>query len=83
MRKNQNKCIICNRDSYKKSIFCKYHYEAYINLKKAYETWKERLNISFEEYLILIQKNPYSGKWVKEVASYLRKVGENDIRENI
>lgn len=77
--KNQSKCIICNRDNYKKSRFCKYHYEAYEKLEKAYKVWKERLNISYEEYLVLIQKNPYSGKWIKEVASYLRKVGKNDI----
>lgn len=76
---NQNKCIICGRDTYKKSIFCKYHYDAYEKLNRACEIWRERLNISCEEYLILIQKNPYSGKWVKEVASYLKKVGKIDI----
>ncbi len=79
MATENESCIICGKDIYKNSLFCKYHYEAYQNLREAYPVWRERLNITEEEYLILIQKNPYSGKWVKELATYLRKVKGFDI----
>jgi|Deesub1362A_J573_1020465.scaffolds.fasta_scaffold00001_326 hypothetical protein len=79
MKSSDEKCIICGKDVYKDRLFCRYHYEAYKNLREAYPIWKERLNITEEEYLILIQKNPYAGKWVKELATYLRKVKRFDI----
>lgn len=77
--KISRRCIICNREAYKGSVFCKYHYEAYEKLNKTFKIWNERLNISYEKYLILIQKNPYSGKWIKQTASYLREVKKNDL----
>jgi hypothetical protein len=76
---SSKKCKICDREAVNSSIFCGYHYEAYQNIREAYPVWRERLNISPEEYLILIQKNSYTGRWVREIASYLMKVGNFDI----
>lgn len=80
----RNKCVICKRETYKESNYkmCKYHYEAYLNIVKAYPEWEHRLNITKYKYLILIDKNPYSGKWVKEVAEHLLKVEKDGLRKS-
>jgi len=67
------KCKICDKET--ESEFCSFHQKAYENLIKNYEEWKKALEISWKDYLNEIIKNPYSGKWVKEVAEYLTKHG--------
>jgi len=62
-------CRICGRRA--KSEFCRRHEEAYKSIIEAYREWREAMNISWREYLEEIAKNPYSGRWVKDVASYL------------
>ena len=42
---------------------------------KNFEEWKKALNISWEDYLNEIIKNPYTGEWAKEVAEYLIEHG--------
>jgi len=42
---------------------------------KNFEKWKKALDISWEDYLSEIVKNPYAGEWAKEVAEYLLKHG--------
>jgi len=69
------KCVLCEREASNVSLsLCKYHYQAYLNIKKKYPIWKERMNVSFEEYLNLLEKNPYTGKWVKEVIKYVKRL---------
>lgn len=63
------KCKICGRKS--ESEFCGLHEQAHANLLKKYDAWKKAMNVSWTEYLEEIQKNPYAGVWVKEVAKYL------------
>jgi len=62
-------CRICGRRA--KSEFCRRHEEAYKSILEGYREWREAMNVSWREYLEEIVKNPYSGRWVKDVASYL------------
>jgi hypothetical protein len=50
--------------------------KAHENIAEKYELWKRALEISWKEYLSEIVKNPFTGEWVKEVAEYLTKSGE-------
>ncbi len=72
------KCVLCEREVFNVSLsLCKYHYQAYLNIKKKYPIWKERMGVSFGEYLNLLEKNPYTGKWVKEVIKYVKRLSSN------
>ncbi len=62
-------CRICGRRA--KSEFCSRHEEAYRSILEGYREWREAMSISWRKYLEEIAKNPYSGRWVKDVASYL------------
>lgn len=35
------------------------------------------MGVSFGEYLNLLEKNPYTGKWVKEVIKYVKRLSSN------
>jgi hypothetical protein len=63
-------CKICRRKAIMKE-FCSVHLKAYENIIEKYECWKKALTISWREYLSEIERNPLTGEWVKEVASYL------------
>ncbi len=65
-------CKICHRKAIMKD-FCSAHLKAYENIIEKYECWKKALTISWREYLSEIERNPLTGEWVKEVASYLIK----------
>ena len=69
-------CRICGRRA--KSEFCKRHEEAYKSILEVYREWREAMSISWREYLEEIVKNPYSGRWVKDVASYLLAESEDE-----
>jgi len=69
------KCVICSRETDKKS-YCELHAKAYENINKKYDEWKKALEISWKEYLSEIVKNPLTGEWAKEVAEHLIKSGE-------
>jgi hypothetical protein len=47
------------------------HKRAYENLLQKFEEWKRAMNISWEEYLKEIARNPYTGRWVVEVVEAL------------
>ena len=68
------KCRICNREAVEK--YCEFHEKAYRSLVEKYEDWKKAVDISWEEYLNGIVKNPYTGSWAKEVAEKLIKDGD-------
>jgi hypothetical protein len=52
------------------------HAKTHENIIRNYNRWKKALEISWKEYLSEIVKNPFTGEWVKEVAEYLTKSGE-------
>jgi len=66
-------CIICKREI-PLGDYCKYHQEAYRNLKEKYDEWLEAFGeLTFVEYLQKLIENPDTGLWVKEVAEDLEK----------
>lgn len=66
-------CKICGREVYKKT-YCIYHHKAYENLVKAFDSWNRGLDLEWREFLKKISDNRYSGKWSKEVVSYLLSI---------
>lgn len=70
-------CKICNQEAVDK--YCELHERAYRNIVKKYDVWRRALNLSWEEYLNEVVKNPYTGSWAREVAEHLMKNpgGEN------
>lgn len=40
------------------------------------------MDASFSQYLTLLEKNPYTGKWVKDVIKYLKRLREDVDRKN-
>ena len=63
-------CKICQRKAATEK-FCRVHLKAYENIMEKYECWRKALTISWREYLSEIKRNPLTGEWAKEVASYL------------
>jgi hypothetical protein len=73
------KCKICSREAIKHD-FCAIHLRAYENVVEKYQDWREALNISWNQYLLDIQKNSLTGAWAKEVAKYLIEEEKEDVR---
>jgi len=63
------KCRICNREAVEK--YCELHTKAYRSIVQKYDDWRRAADISWKEYLNEIVRNPYTGSWAKEVATYL------------
>jgi hypothetical protein len=63
------RCVVCNKES--EDVLCLLHKRAYENLLQKFEEWKRAMNISWEEYLKEIARNPYTGRWVVEVVEAL------------
>jgi hypothetical protein len=72
---NEMKCRICGEEA-NENVYCEVHRKAQKNLVEKYELWKEACEVSWEEYLSEVVKNPFTGEWVKAVAEYLIKRGE-------
>ena len=71
-------CPICGREAYRRGL-CRFHYEAYEKLRKAYPEWARRVGgISFRDYLSRISSRSEAGRWVREVAAYLLKARGHD-----
>ena len=71
--KNIISCTICKKEI-PSGDYCKYHQEAYQNLKEKYNEWLEAFGeLTFTEYLQKLIVNPDTGLWVKEVAEDLAK----------
>jgi len=69
------KCEVCGREA--ESRFCEAHEMAYRNLKGKYEEWRSAMDITWEDYLREVLKNPLTGVWVKEVAEHLLSKSES------
>jgi len=63
------KCKLCDKKT--TDIYCKLHEQAYCNIVEKYNEWKLAFKISWQNYLIEVIKNEYSGSGVKEVARNL------------
>jgi len=74
------KCKICERKA--ESEFCKFHKISFENLVKKFEEWKKSMDISWLEYLRMLQNNPYTGVWVKEVIQYLLSKNQTGQQES-
>jgi len=72
-------CEICKREAVGK--YCELHERAYRNIVKKYDAWRSALNLSWEEYLKEIAKNPYTGSWAKEVVEHLTTSGVTEGHE--
>jgi hypothetical protein len=76
------KCAICSKEGAKKG-YCNQHKMAYRSIAKKYDEWERALEISWEEYLSEIAKNPSTGEWAKEVAEHLIENGEKqDVKQD-
>jgi len=73
-------CKICGREAADK--YCELHEKAYRNVVENYEAWKKALDVSWEEYLNEVMKNPYAGMWAKEVAKELMRSEERGEQKN-
>jgi hypothetical protein len=67
------KCRVCSRESPENSEYCEVHAKVYENIVHKYGEWKKALDISWEDYLSEILKNPLTGVWAKEVVQQLLK----------
>ncbi|HDO41543.1 MAG TPA: hypothetical protein ENH03_01395 [Candidatus Bathyarchaeota archaeon] len=74
------KCKICERKA--ESEFCKFHKISFENLVKKFEEWRKSMDISWLEYLRMLQNNPYTGVWVKEVIQYLLSKNQTGQQES-
>jgi len=73
------KCKICNREE-EDNGFCTMHLKAYNNIIEKFVFWKQAYNISWDEYLIEVQKNSLTGEWAKEVIKDLIVEQKGNVR---
>jgi hypothetical protein len=73
------KCKICNRTAIKQE-FCLLHLQAYQNILEKFEKWKMASDVSWTEYLGMIQKNSLTGEWAKDVAKHLMMEGKENVK---
>ena len=67
-------CIVCGRPSQEEREFCKYHQEAYEELKNAFNRWKNAYGgMEWHDYLEEILKVEGTGIWVTEVVEAIKK----------
>ena len=66
------KCKACNKEA-ETGNYCELHAKAYKNLVLKYGKWKSALNLTWEDYLNEIIRNPLTGTWAKEVAKLMLK----------
>jgi len=69
------KCRLCDTEA-TQDTYCRPHSRAYKNIVRKYEAWKKAVGISWKEYLSEIAENSLTGEWVKEVAEYMVKNGD-------
>lgn len=65
------KCELCSKEAQAQSKYCRVHEKAYQNVQQKFQVWKNASHIEWNEYLKEIAKNPFTGKWAKEVAEKL------------
>lgn len=67
-------CSICGSDAVGREgglTLCYPHLRAYQNLVKAYDVWKARNSIDFDDYVETLLKLYITGRFVKDVIKYL------------
>jgi hypothetical protein len=65
------RCECCSREA--RNEYCELHEKAYAGVVQKFEMWKHAVDVSWEQYLNEIVKNPFTGAWAKEVAERLLK----------
>ena len=75
------KCKICDRKTEQEG-FCSFHFKAFQNINDKFSRWDKASEISWNEYLIMIQKNSLTGKWAKEVAKHLIEEEKRNVTQN-
>lgn len=65
------KCLVCDREAVDE--YCDFHEEAYRNVVRKFEDWKQATGASWKQYLKELVENAYTGYWAKEVAEDLLK----------
>lgn len=65
------KCPLCGREVIPGGSFCDRHTAAYRSLLEGFKRWRRAMQIGWKEYLRRVMENPYTGRWVKEVAARL------------
>jgi hypothetical protein len=73
------KCKICSKDAQEKG-FCMLHLKAYQNIIDKFDVWKKASGTLWGQYLVEIQKNSLTGEWAKEVAKYLIKEENGNVK---
>jgi hypothetical protein len=56
------------------------HLKAYQNIIDKFDVWKKASDTLWMEYLVEIQKNSLTGEWAKEVAKYLIKEENGNVK---
>ncbi len=72
------KCKICHRDAVEEG-FCLLHAKPYKVVVEKFNVWAAALDVSWEQYLVEIQKNSLTGLWAKDVAKYLIEEEHKDV----
>jgi hypothetical protein len=73
-------CRICSRIAKEKG-YCSLHLKAYQNICEKFEVWNKASEISWQDYLVEIQKNSLTGEWAKEVAKQLIEDESRNVKE--
>ncbi|MGD0406488.1 MAG: hypothetical protein ABSB10_07570 [Candidatus Bathyarchaeia archaeon] len=73
------KCKICSKDV-QENGFCMLHLKAYQNIIDKFDVWKKASDTFWSQYLVEIQKNSLTGEWAKEVAKYLIKEENGNVK---
>jgi len=62
-------CPVCGAPS--ENVLCSAHWRAYRKLLAAYKVWHQALEISWRDYLGRVEGNTNSGRWVREICTFL------------
>ncbi len=73
-------CKICGR-IVQENGYCSLHLKAYKNIVEKFEVWKKASAISWQDYLVEIQKNSLTGEWAKEVSKLLIEDESRNVKE--
>jgi hypothetical protein len=68
------KCRLCERAAV--GELCVYHQEAMERVKEAYPIWVSAYGtIEWKDYLDNVKRNVQTGRWAKESAEFLERIG--------
>ncbi|MGD0450110.1 MAG: hypothetical protein ABSA79_03515 [Candidatus Bathyarchaeia archaeon] len=56
------------------------HLKAYMNIVDKLNVWNKASGITWDEYLVEIQKNSLTGEWAKEVAKHLIEEEDQNVK---